>query len=298
MKSRSSHIQKRLPARPSFTRETRSAMTSKTKRVLVTGGTGFIGRHVTAGLLARGFEVHLVARDPDCDVAASSGAVLHRCDLFDGRLRATVIRDVAPTHLLHLAWYTVHGKLWNSSENLSWAEASLDLVQQFIACGGRRVVCAGTCAEYDWSFQVCSEATTPTRPATLYGKCKNRLREMTQQHASLHGVSTAWGRLFFVYGPYESQGRLVPSLMLPLSRGDSAECRYCDHVRDLLQRRRRRRLRGAPRFRNPRPGQHRFRRSDTIVSSGAFDCDDRGSNRTGAHGRASGFPGQPRCAYR
>ncbi|HEV3136441.1 MAG TPA: NAD(P)-dependent oxidoreductase [Pirellulales bacterium] len=208
--------------------------TSPAKRVLVTGGTGFIGRHVTASLQARGFEVHLIVRDRDTARALTADAFLHQADLFDESSSATVLRDVAPTHLLHLAWVTAHDKFWTSVENFAWVQASLNLVQHFTAAGGRRIVCAGTCAEYDWSDEHCSEFTTAARPATLYGACKNGLREMVDHYAALHGIRAAWGRLFFLYGPGENRARFLPSLILPLLRGDYADCQCGDHVRDFL----------------------------------------------------------------
>ena len=209
-------------------------MTLHVKRVLVTGGTGFIGRHVTTGLRSRGFEVHLVVRNSKSAQAIVGDAACHQCNLLDRGSQAAVLRDVAPTHLLHLAWYTAHGDFWTSVENVSWVQASLDLMRQFITCGGRRMVCAGTCAEYEWSGNTCTERTTPTRPATLYGACKNSLREITERYVALHGISAAWGRLFFLYGPHESQNRFLPSLILPLVRGEYSDCRCGDHVRDFL----------------------------------------------------------------
>jgi nucleoside-diphosphate-sugar epimerase len=208
--------------------------TSSAKRVLLTGGTGFIGRHAAASLQARGFEVHLIVRNPTAAGSPAAGVVLHQADLFDEGSLAAVLREVAPTHLLHLAWITAHGKFWNAAENLAWVQASLGLVQQFVVAGGLRVVCAGTCAEYDWSQQHCHERSTATRPATLYGACKNGLREILERYAATQGVAFAWGRLFFLYGPYEAEARLVPSLILSLAQGRHADCQCGDHVRDFL----------------------------------------------------------------
>jgi nucleoside-diphosphate-sugar epimerase len=200
--------------------------------VLVTGGTGFIGRHVAARLKARGFEVHLLVRDRRAARGLAEEALLHEADLFDEGACAAAVRRVAATHLLHLAWTTKHGEFWTSDENYRWVEAGLKLVEHFAAGGGGRVVCAGTCAEYDWSCGHCHESTTPTRPATVYGKCKDQLRVSIER--TLPGVSAAWGRLFFLYGPGEDPARLLPSLLARLVQGESAQCLCGQHVRDFL----------------------------------------------------------------
>ena len=74
---------------------------------------------------------------------------------------------------------------------------------------------AGTCAEYEWSRDVYQESA-PARPATLYGAAKHGLHVVAAALAEQAGFSLAWGRLFFLYGPFETPERFVPSLVLPL----------------------------------------------------------------------------------
>jgi len=204
------------------------------KTALVTGGTGFIGRHAIAPLVERGFDVHVVGRGDVGDGAKFRPAGGTYVDLFDESAVEQIMRNARPTHLLHFAWYTEHGKFWNSDENLRWVRASLNLIQQFAAAGGKRVVCAGTCAEYDWSGGRCSEAETPLIPRTLYGTCKNSLRQMLESYAAVKGLSRAWGRIFFLYGPNETAGRFVPSIVNALRAGEPACCNFGSHVRDFL----------------------------------------------------------------
>jgi len=203
------------------------------KRVLLTGGSGFIGRHAIGRLVECGYDVHAIARNPSPDVVGAT-ATWHVGDLLDEAFQQSLIAAVRPTHLLHLAWYTTHGKYWTAPENLDWVRASISLVRHFVQAGGQRLVCAGTCAEYDWTRDSSFEETAPTRPDTLYGVCKNGVREIVDRYASTQGVSSAWGRLFFLYGPGEASARLVPTLVEPLLRGERAECRFGDHVRDFL----------------------------------------------------------------
>jgi nucleoside-diphosphate-sugar epimerase len=201
-------------------------------RVLVTGGGGFVGRQALLALLAQSFEVHTVSRHPLRD--APMEVQQHRGDLLDTNTTAGLVDRIQPTHLLHLAWTVTPGQFWRATDNLDFVSASLLLYRAFVQAGGRRVVVAGTCAEYDWTHDVLDEETTPCRPTTLYGVAKDGLHRILAAAARQDGVSLAWGRLFFLYGPHEAAARLVPDVTLSLLRGQPALCGNGMALRDFM----------------------------------------------------------------
>ncbi|MEZ4330501.1 MAG: hypothetical protein R3F35_02025 [Myxococcota bacterium] len=75
-----------------------------------------------------------------------------------------MLARVQPTHLLHLAWYVVPGKLIASPENYAWVTASLVLLRAFAEHGGQRVTICGSGYEHDWRYGYCSERLTPAVP--------------------------------------------------------------------------------------------------------------------------------------
>ena len=202
------------------------------KRVLVTGATGCIGRHILPGLLASGWEVHGVSsRDRD---QAAGPVRWHRAELLDASQTESLVATVRPTHLLHLAWYIAPGKWAMAPDNLRWVHASLNLLQSFQTHGGTRVVTAGSCLEYDWHYGYCVEERTPCQPHTIYGTCKHALQLLTTAHAASTGMSSAWARIFFVYGPYEHPARLVASVIRSVLDGEPAKCSHGLQIRDYL----------------------------------------------------------------
>ncbi|MBT9507347.1 MAG: NAD(P)-dependent oxidoreductase [Rhodoferax sp.] len=198
-------------------------------KVLVTGGSGFIGQYCLSQLHAKGHEVHAVS---SVSRPSTSAVQWHHASLLDITQTRALIRTIKPSHLLHLAWYTKHGKYWTSPENLNWVQGSLALIQQFTESGGERLVSAGTCAEYDWGHGVCLEGQTPLVPATLYGTYKHALELMLRSWCQQTGLSSAWGRVFSLYGPGEHPQRLVASVITALLRGEVATCGNASLIRD------------------------------------------------------------------
>jgi nucleoside-diphosphate-sugar epimerase len=205
------------------------------KRVIVTGGTGFIGRQTIPFLIDRGYRVHSVGRGKlPLDLAVLERRhpdhFQHRpLELLDPLATTEYLKEVKASHLLHLAWDTRHGLFWTSPENTSWLESSRSLISSFIEHGGSRIVGAGTCAEYEWEGTDLVENKTPLRPSTPYGKAKLALRDFIREC----GVSNAWGRVFHLFGPYETDKRLVSSACLSLLKGEPFAATKGTQVRDF-----------------------------------------------------------------
>lgn len=201
------------------------------KRVLLTGVSGFIGRHAVEPLLARGFEVHGVASAPH---RLPDSVTLHTVDLLAPGAAERLVAQVKPTHLLHLAWVSNPGRAMMSLDNVRWVASSLELYRSFVEAGGRRAVLVGSCAEYDWTHPELHETQTPLRPRTVYGAAKNALREVVEAVARQADVSTAWARLFFLFGPHEPPGRLVSEIASGLVAGRVTSTTEGRQERDFL----------------------------------------------------------------
>lgn len=214
-------------------------------RVLITGASGFVGRHCVPLLLERDCAVHAVvgprraagpANLPGF-AAAGSGEqdlMIHAVDLHDATAIARLLAEAQPTHLLHLAWNATPGEFWTTPENLDWVATSLRLVRSFVEQGGRRVVVAGTCAEYapsDWPLH---EASSPCTPLTLYGASKHHLHQLLAGYCEPLGVNLAWARLFGLYGPHEHPRRIVASTLRALLSGEPVRCTAGQQERDFL----------------------------------------------------------------
>jgi len=160
------------------------------KKVLVTGHTGFLGHHVIEPLIAAGFEIIFTGRQfPIKEI---------HLDLLDPEQIKYVMEYHKPEYLLHLAW-DVNPGYRNNPNNIFWMNASLQLVHHFANNGGRKAVIAGTCFD--------------SNPDTLYGTCKRSLWNILNYAKFTESLELAYGRIYYMYGPHEHRIRLIPSMI-------------------------------------------------------------------------------------
>ncbi len=193
------------------------------RRVLVSGGGGFLGRQICAALGDRA----VATPTPRPDLLTDAG-------------RAAFLASGAADTLVHAAWVTGTGAFWTSEANLAWVAATLELARAFHATGGRRVVLVGSCAEYDWSRpgRGTWRETRPCRPGTLYGAAKLSAWITLDAYARQTGMTAACARVFMAVGPHEAPARLLPALIragataTPLATGPGDLTREFLDVRD------------------------------------------------------------------
>jgi nucleoside-diphosphate-sugar epimerase len=205
-------------------------------RVLVTGAGGFVGSHVVRCLVEGGSEVAAIVR-PSSSLARLKG-IAERITVIQGDLNEPEgwrdrVSAWRPEACIHAAWYAEPGRYLDSTESLSALRYSLDLLEELASDGCQNVVMTGTCFEYDTDAGYLREDTRPG-PRTLYAASKLALSLVAAQRAVQLGVHLAWARIFYLYGPYEDERRLVPALTLALLRGDEFQATKGDQVRDYM----------------------------------------------------------------
>lgn len=200
-------------------------------RFLVTGATGFVGRHAVRHLVAAGHELGILVPPAEASAARhvfDEPAVRH----FHGTMDAVPWRQLAgfgAEGCIHLAWVATPGSYLESPENvqhLLWSQA---FIQRLADCGVRRLLVAGSCAEY-------TASAGTGGPMPLYAQCKARLWQWLQDTFGNggHTVAVAWARLFYPYGPGEAPGRLVSALIGAFREGRSFTLRCPTAAKDYI----------------------------------------------------------------
>jgi len=185
--------------------------------VAVTGGTGFVGRHVVAEFERRGVSATLVCR---MQSRLAPPLASHTVVGFDLKSPpADAFRQMRePDVLVHLAWAGLP-----HYESLHHFEEELPTQYRFlkglVEAGLKNVVIAGTCLEYGMQSGPLREELED-RPNNPYALAKHTLRLQLLQLQRVRAFNLTWARLFYMFGEGQSQKSLFAQLRSAVERGE------------------------------------------------------------------------------
>jgi len=213
---------------------------NSSKKVILTGASGLIGKEAIEPLRNLGFDIYaLMIDDSEAQKFSSSAArqlqkeiKTINCNLFNTTEIKDVFESIKPQYLLNFAWATT-GDYLTSNINFDFLKAGLDLLKHFASNGGKRAVFAGTCFEYKFKDEPLKE-TDEIGPQTTYAKCKNHLRELSEIYCMQNSISFGWGRIFYVYGHGENEKRLTAHVIKSLKNNKEVIINNGSLIRDYI----------------------------------------------------------------
>lgn len=186
-------------------------------RLLITGGTGFVGANLVRASLARGHDVHLLVRAGSdrwrlADLAGLWHA--HESDVCDRRSVGQLLQEVRPEIVFHLAAYGAYS--WETdvarmiAVNLS---GTVNLIEASLDAGVRLFVNTGSSSEYGHKDHPADEEEA-IAPPSGYAVTKAAATLYCRQLSRRRQAAVVTFRLYSVFGPYEEPGRFIPTLIV------------------------------------------------------------------------------------
>ncbi len=162
-------------------------------KVLVTGSSGYIGRHVVKEFLNQGQEVYVSdfqykgidERAKIIDEPIFSGEK----DIFD--------RLGKPDVLVHMAWRD--GFIHNSNAHMRDLSNHITFLENMIDGGLKYLTVMGTMHEIGY-WEGAIDENTPCNPMSMYGIAKNALRQTLMLYCKDKDVNLHWLRAYYIYG--------------------------------------------------------------------------------------------------
>lgn len=208
------------------------------KKVLVTGGTGFVGANFVYRFLERGDEVHLLVR-PEARFwriePVKERVTLHTVDLAKEEEVQKFISGLKPEIILHFATYGAYQGREQDVETTvrTNVQGTANLMRACAEVGFECFINTGTTSEY-------GEKDHPMRedellePNNLYGVTKATATMFGQFMARKYDLSLVTMRLFSVYGYYEDPRRLVPVVIKACLENSPLSLASASFVRDFI----------------------------------------------------------------
>ena len=185
------------------------------QRILVTGGSGFIGPHLCRALCNSDAEIHAVSRKTI--PTTEKGPRWWQGDLSEIVTARTLLKTIRPDVIFHLAGYAVGGRgldlvLPTFHSNLA---TTVNLLTAASEIGCRRIVVAGSLEEPaldDKEIVPSSPYAAGKWASSAYARMFNRL----------YKTPVVIARIFMTYGPGEpNRNKLIPYVVTSLLRGES-----------------------------------------------------------------------------
>ena len=196
------------------------------KKVIVTGINGLIGQYIVEPLKNLGFEVYGIGTK----YIKNAEFNYIKIDINNANKLRKIFNEIKAQYLIHFAWDMND---LNSNIHFKLLTSSINMLDYFKENGGKKAVYIGTCFEYKYKRSPLKE-NDKLNPTTIYAKCKNYLREISELYCYKNNIDFCWARIFYTYGANENPKRLFPQIINGLRNNQKVSINHSQLQRDYI----------------------------------------------------------------
>ena len=201
-------------------------------KILITGGTGFIGIPVINSLIENINDVQILNLTRKNLDSNSKQLENYKCDLLNPKTYLSRLEEFQPEVLIHLAWEGIPDfSLEVCTKNVLLSISLIESVTKLKSC--KKIVVTGTCFEYNNKIGICNEDDTVI-PKDYFTFAKKMVLSFLELECSKNKIVYCWTRLFYVYGPNQRSGSLIPTLITTLKSGKIPNLRTPKNENDFI----------------------------------------------------------------
>lgn len=207
-------------------------------RVLLTGGAGFLGHHVTKALLDRKADVTLLIQPHEKTWRLESIAPnvnIFEADLIHRLEVSTIVKEVGPKAIIHFAGLMERRRDLAILDKLyeHHVERTINLIRASDSNVTKLIINTGTSEEYGEQTDPFAE-TLPIDPVSPYSATKAAATAMATYLSKAIGVPILTMRPFIIYGPGQLHDTLIPFLIKGVLQKKVVELTEGLQYRDFL----------------------------------------------------------------
>jgi len=184
-------------------------------RILLTGASGFIGTPVLEKLISEDHQILALSRS--IGPKKKKNLFWHKCNLSLQDSYSKEVEVFLPEVLIHLAWQDIPNfSLETCKANLVQSLTLISFIVDLNSC--KKIIVSGSCFEFNQLQGECLEDSV-SEVYDHFTWAKNSLYLWLIMMSKNRGFHLLWLRMFYVYGPRQRSGSLIPSILENLNRG-------------------------------------------------------------------------------
>lgn len=199
-------------------------------KILITGGTGFVGRNIIKNLQSKKYKIFLIQRKKKYKKKIDNSI---NCDLKNRSKLINIMNTINPNIVIHLAWYGIPNfNKANCEKNFKISKNLIDATLQNQNC--EKLIITGTCKEYEGYYGACKEGMR-LNPKSKFSKTKFKIFEyMKKKIKNNRKIDWYWFRVFYVYGFFQRSDSLIPYLLKNIKNKKKVILNNQNHSNDYI----------------------------------------------------------------